>query len=187
MRLAGCLGTYEREPEDDLACLLLFRARSLSPCVRPFLSSSSLYCKIKKKLGIGQMVVCPIFCLQKYFKKNHAAKSVPENVARTSFQDSPGLFLLSWMPCSCCSRWWLCHPHQTGSWLQPPCHSLVHLTSSPGKHLPLPTDCSAYCRTRGQQKRQNKLTFLAKPVPPLLWFFSRFSLVWSGRGSVGKM
>lgn len=37
--------TYDRDPEDDLACLLLFRARSLSPCVRPFLSSSSLYCK----------------------------------------------------------------------------------------------------------------------------------------------
>lgn len=44
MRMTGCKVTYEREP-DDLACLLLFRARSLSPCVRPFRSSSSSYCK----------------------------------------------------------------------------------------------------------------------------------------------
>lgn len=37
--------TYEKEPDAALACLLLFRARSLSPCVRPLRSSSSLYCK----------------------------------------------------------------------------------------------------------------------------------------------
>lgn len=43
---AGCQATYDSDP-DDLACLLLFRARSLSPCVRPFLSSSSLYCRTK--------------------------------------------------------------------------------------------------------------------------------------------
>lgn len=49
MMLAGCLDTYDSEPEDDLACLLLLRARNLSPCVRPFLSSSSLYCKKKNK------------------------------------------------------------------------------------------------------------------------------------------
>lgn len=42
--------TYEKEPDADLACLLLFRARSLSPCVRPLRSSSSLYCKSFKDL-----------------------------------------------------------------------------------------------------------------------------------------
>lgn len=49
--LADCVDTYDREPEDDLACLLLFRARSLSPCVTPFLSSSSLYCNTKRRLA----------------------------------------------------------------------------------------------------------------------------------------
>lgn len=45
----ACHDTYDREPEDDLACLLLLRARSLSPCVRPFLSSSSWYCNTEKE------------------------------------------------------------------------------------------------------------------------------------------
>lgn len=42
-------GTYDSEPEDDLDCLLLFRARSLSPWVTPFRSSSSLYCKDRQR------------------------------------------------------------------------------------------------------------------------------------------
>lgn len=153
MRLAGCLGTYDSEPEDDLACLLLFRARSLSPCVRPFLSSSSLYCKREKKIWIDLL--------------QNAAKSVPESMARVSFKkNSPGPFLPSWTSCSCCSRWWWCHPRQTGSGLRPSCRSHVHLASSPGKHLPLPTDCSAYCRKKNGNKRQIKLTFPAQPPPP---------------------
>lgn len=48
--LQGCMSydTYDSDPDDDLDCRLLFRALSLSPCVRPFLSSSSLY-YIKQK------------------------------------------------------------------------------------------------------------------------------------------
>lgn len=66
------LGTYDSEAEDDLACLLLLRARSLSPCVRPFRSSSSLYCKTNKMQCIDK-VVC--VCVH----KNNAANSVPHS------------------------------------------------------------------------------------------------------------
>lgn len=141
MGIAGCLGTYDSEPEDDLACLLLFRARSLSPCVRPFRSSSSLYCKANKMQCIDKVVgVCA--------PKNNAAKSKPDS--KTSYQNSPVPFLPSWVLCSCCSRWCLCRPLQTGSWSRPSCHSLAHLAFSPGKHLPLPTDCSASWCTKFQ-------------------------------------
>jgi len=44
---AVVFGTYDSDPVEDLDCLLLFSARSLSPCVTPFLSSSSLYLKTK--------------------------------------------------------------------------------------------------------------------------------------------
>lgn len=47
-------GTYDSEPEDDLDCLLLFSARSLSPWVRPFRSSSSLYCRSRQKAERSQ-------------------------------------------------------------------------------------------------------------------------------------
>lgn len=160
MRLAGCLGTYDSEPEDDLACLLLFRARSLSPCVRPFLSSSSLYCKTNKKQWRDKVVYVDFF-----FLLMDVLSKIMQQIlylkARASFQNSPVPFLLSWLPCSCCSHWWLCHPLQTESWLQPSCHSLVHLASSPGKHPPLPTDCSASWWTNFSET-QSKLIFLAR-------------------------
>lgn len=54
-RLAGCLGTYDSEPVDDRDCRLLFKARSLSPCVRPFLSSSSLYCNTYKRQWLDKV------------------------------------------------------------------------------------------------------------------------------------
>lgn len=128
----GDLETYDNEP-DDLDCLLLFRARSLSPCVRPFRSSSSLYCETKKtqstddewRVGVSK-----------------------DNAADALYDISPAPFPVSWMLCSCCSRWCLCRPLQTESSSPPSCRSRARSAFSPGKRLPLPTGCSAcWCAT----------------------------------------
>lgn len=144
-RLAGCLGTYDSEPVDDRDCRLLFKARSLSPCVRPFLSSSSLYCNTYKRQWLDK-VKGVHFLLNKKSKKKSA-----ENFC---ISNSPVPFLLSWTACFCCFHWWLCRPLPTGSWSQPSFHFLVHSAPSPGIYLPLPTDYSA---SWNLNKTQNKL------------------------------
>lgn len=146
-RPKGWLGTYDSEPEDDLDCLLLFRARSLSPCVRPFLSSSSLFCGKQKRC-----IERTQWCAEIDFLP------APRSGANTANEsDSPGPFPLCWMFCSCCSRWWWCRPPRTRSWSQPFCHSLACLASSPWKHLPLPKGCSAsWCKQERQEGPVNR-------------------------------
>lgn len=129
----GDLETYDNEPDDDLDCLLLFRARSLSPCVRPFRSSSSLYCETKKTQSADKELRVGV-------SKNNAADAL--------YDSSPAPFPVSWMLCSCCSHWCLCRPLLTESLSPPSYRSRARSAFSPGKRLPLPTGYSAcWCAT----------------------------------------
>lgn len=122
-------GTYDSEPDDDLDCLLLFSALSLSPWVRPFRSSSSLYCRSRAQTG--------------GWGWHWARTMLGREVSGGRGGCSPAPFPVSWMPCSCCSRWCWCRPPRTGSSSPPPCRSRTRFAFSPGKRVPRPTGCSA--------------------------------------------
>lgn len=120
-------GTYDSVPDEDLDCLLLFRARSLSPWVTPFRSSSSLYCgkegERRQYWAVGG---------------NGAVKE-----SRVGVGSSPAPVPVSWEPGSCCSRWCWCRPPRTGSSSPRSCRSPARFAFSPGKRVPPPTGCSA--------------------------------------------